>query len=46
MKLREYFVRKENKNNEFIQQYILFQSVFATIHKNEGLMGCEQHEGE
>ncbi len=34
MKLREYFLRKENKNNNFIQQFLLFQSVSAAVHKS------------
>ncbi len=42
------FVHKENKNNSFIQQLLIF-CVFNTRSQekmNKGLMGLEQHEGE
>ncbi len=41
MKLQELlFVHKENKNNDFLQQFLLFQSVSAAIHENTTMNAC------
>ncbi len=40
------FVHKENKNNGFIQQFLLLCVLICVQKMNEGLTGLERHEGE
>ncbi len=35
------FVRKENKNNDFIKQFLRFQSASITIHESTVLHACD-----
>ncbi len=47
MKLREYFVHKENKNNDFIQQFLLFcaslRRVFMSVPRRKLLFLFSLH---
>ncbi len=44
--LRILFVRKEHKNKDFIQQFLLFHVSLRRMKMNEGLTGLEQHDSE